>query len=496
MSSPAAPAARKDREISKLLVKNTTLLMGAQILSMPLSIAITALLGRYLGPEDFGAMYLAGTFCAFGFLVVEWGQGGALTALIARDRSRAGDLLGTGLVFRLPLAGVVYGVLAGLAHLLGYPPRFQWILALVAASQWLGTLAGSYLNAIRGFERTDIAAGVHVGQQFVTAALLAAVLWLGGRLGAALSAQVFVGLIVLLVVSRTRSFVGIGRLGFQLSTLKELLREGSPFLLLGVSMALQPNIDAFFLSRYASPEAVGWHAAANKLVGTLLMPVSTLVAALYPTLCRLHATDRAAFLRTTQGAISTTSLLVVPIALGCGLFPDLGIRLLGQDSFEPAEMNLRILAVFLFLVYFTMTLGVSLIAAGHQKAWSITQFLCVVVSLIVDPFLVPYFQSRYGNGGLGVCVAVVFSEMLMLGVGLFLAPRGVFERGLFRLLGSALVGGLAMAGAARLLSGVSIFIAAPLAILAYVAGLAVSGGLSRERLSLLHDIISKKAGRA
>src|SRR6185312_6143704 len=78
-----------------LILRNTLYLTVAEILAMPLSVANTALHARYLGAARFGLMYSAAALCALGFLAVDWGQSGSLTAQVARDRPRAGALLGT-----------------------------------------------------------------------------------------------------------------------------------------------------------------------------------------------------------------------------------------------------------------------------------------------------------------------------------------------------------------------------------------------------------------
>ena len=87
------------------------MLVLAQLTGTPLSMLINAVMSRYLGPEDFGVLYLAWTFVTFAALGAEWGQASALPSMVAKDRSRAGELLGSGLVWR-------WGVDRGL-----WPPR-------------------------------------------------------------------------------------------------------------------------------------------------------------------------------------------------------------------------------------------------------------------------------------------------------------------------------------------------------------------------------------
>jgi O-antigen/teichoic acid export membrane protein len=227
-------------------------------------------------------------------------------------------------------------------------------------------------------------------------------------------------------------------------------------------MALQPNIDTLYLSKLAPPEVMGWFAVSRRLIGQLLFPASALLSALYPTLCRLYTSDLPAFVRTTRGSLASVALLVVPVALGCLLYPEIGISIFSRKSFGPAEDNLRISSLFIFLVYFTMPLGICILAAGKQRAWSIVQSLCIVVSLVLDPVLVPWFQTRNKNG----------------------------------LLALALVSGAAMAVVAHALRAINSFIAAPIALCAYGVALVLTGAVEKQQIQSARAIIARKLSRA
>jgi O-antigen/teichoic acid export membrane protein len=492
----AEAAAEKSRGIQKLLLRNTALLMAAQVLATPLGVLVNAVMGRHLGAADFGSIYLASTFASFGFLFVQWGQNATLPAAVARDRSSAGEILGTGLTYQLVTAGVVYAVLALAALVLGYGASFQVVLAIVTLTAAVGSILAACQDTVRGFERTDVAALGVVGQQFMIALLVVPTLLLGGQLYAALGAQSAAVCLVLLVVWPVVRKAGIGKLSMSKQRLVALLREGTPFFALALIMALQPSIDAILLSKFAPAQTMGWHAAARKLTGVLVMPAIALISALYPTLCRLYAEDRDAYVDTARRALGATMLVAAPLAVGTAAYADIGIWLFSRESFGPAEDNLHVLSVFIALVYFTMTLGTTLVVAGMQRAWAITQFVCVLVSAAADPLLIPFFQKRTGNGGLGVCVATVLSELLMLGIGIWLAPRGLLSRQLARQLALTALAAGAMGLVAFALRWLSPFLAAPIAIGAYIASLWVTGGLRKEQLGPLADFVSRKLRRA
>jgi O-antigen/teichoic acid export membrane protein len=469
----------------RLVLKNTLFLSLAQAASMPLSVLLNAIQGRYLGPVALGQMYLGTSFNAFGFVPVEWGQSGSLPALVAADRSRAGRLLGTSLVWRCGMSVVAYGTLNLACRLLGYGPDLQPVIALLWACYTVGTLTNACQHTINGFERTDVAAYRQGLDQVGSLVFVLPILILGGNLH-----QALLGFFGACLVSFAYTWwavrrAGVGPLSVDRQSLLELLSRGTPFVFLGIATILQLNVDAVFLSKLTSADVVGWHAAARRLIGVLIFPVNALIGALYPTLCRLHGSDKEEFHKTVTGALRGTSLLVIPVALSCALFPDIGTSIYSRSAFGPTSDNLRILSLFLFLLYFTMPLGICLMASGRQRIWAVVQALSILVNVVLDPLLVPWFQRHAGNGGLGICVATVASEVFVLVVGLVLVPRRLFDRPFWRSFMLALGAGLAMVVVARLLRSLNPFMVAPIALLTYFGALWASGGLDRDFLALL-----------
>jgi O-antigen/teichoic acid export membrane protein len=484
------------RGAGRLVLRNTGWLVGAQVLGTPLAIAVNAVMARQLGPVDFGYVYLAGTLATFAFLLVDCGQTMALPGIVARDRSRSGALLGTALAWRAAGGALVIALLAAGCRLVGCGPDLAAALLLVAFAHGFWALGRAALDAVRGFERTDVAAAGLVGQQFLGAALVVPTLLLGGGLSEALGAQVAAAFLALLAVLAVLRPLGMGRLAVRREALGLLVTGGAPFLLIGLATTVKPNVDVLVLARFVPAEVIGWHGAALKLVGALVFPATSLIAALYPTLFRLHAENPAAYRATASAALRTGTVAVVPLALGCGLFPELGIWIFGEEAFAPAEANLRILAAHVFLIYFSMTIGCCLAAAGRERAWALAQVGCVVAAAALDLLLVPLFQAHTGNGGLGIAVSLVACEVLMLAVALVLVPRGVVDRAFLGTLVRALAAGGAMAGVAALLSEQNPIAGAAAAGLAYLGALALLGGLDREQRAALARIFSRRRGGA
>jgi O-antigen/teichoic acid export membrane protein len=475
------------------VLRNATWLVVAQALGAPLAIAVNAVMGRRLGAVDFGYIYLASTLGGLGLHLVEWGQSTALPGLVAVDRGRAGVLLGSTLAWRACTAILVFGGLAAGCHLAGCDPSLQVAVVLVGAALALGSLARACHDAVRGLERTELAALAIAGQPLLTAAIVVPTLLLGGGLRAALGAQVVVAALGLAALALALRPMGISGLAVRGEAIRQVVRAGSPFLVLGVAGAIHPNVDAFLLSWLAPPEVVGWHAAAMKLVGALVFPASSLIAALYPTLYRLHAQDREAYRATGVAALRTATVLVVPLAAGCALYPEVGVAIFGEAAFGPALGNLRALAPYVLLLYGSLTLGCSLSAAGRQRPWALLQLGGLVVATVLDLLLIPWFQAHTGNGGLGVAASLVACEVMMLAGAAWLAPAGLLGRALLVTALRAAGAAVAMALAAGLLRGLHPFVAAPLSVVAYAAALAILGGL--EEIGGLRELVRRRLAR-
>jgi O-antigen/teichoic acid export membrane protein len=406
-------------------LRNTGLLVLAQAIVTPLSILINAVAGRTLGAANFGLLYQSLTFSSFVFLFVEWGQSNVLTGKVARQRTQAGELLGSAIFLRAGAALLALIAVPVACALAGYDRDFLIVLELAMLAAGFLTVAGACQDVFRGFERTDFAAASFVGFQLLSAAVVIPTLLRGGGVRGLLIAQASCAALGMLFVLKMLPRMDVPKLSVHREVMGELFRGGHPFILFGLVLLLQPVVDAAMMSKFATAQSMGWYAAARKLVGILTFPAAALIAALYPTLCRLYAQDQAAYRRTAADALLTVSLVVLPVTAGCGFFPQLGVAIFGLRDFGPAADDLRILAPYIFLVYFSMVIGSCLVSAGRQNAWTVVQLGSVVVSAALDPPLISWFQNHYGNGGLGVCTAAVLSEVLMVGGGLWLLPKGI-----------------------------------------------------------------------
>ena len=266
-------------------------------------------------------------------------------------------------------------------------------------------MSSAYQDAARGFERTDVTAIGRIGGQLLNAAFVLPVLFLGGGLMPVMTAATVASFLVLPLIMSFTHKIGVGKPSFDRRELAYLTRSGWAFLATSAAMTSLGFVDTITLSKLATPEVFGWNSAAQKLVGTLLVPSTALIASLYPTLSRLFVEDPEQYKVTLRRSISGTGLLAIPLALGCALYSDLGVAIYGKSGYAPAGQNLIVLSGMVLLVYFSMPLCSALQAAGRHVVWASALSSCVVLRMVLNLLLIPWFQKHYGNGGPG-CVRV------------------------------------------------------------------------------------------
>lgn len=488
-AAEAAPALRR------LSVKRNALhLVSGQVVMTALSMIATAVIGRRLGATDFGALYLCITTVTFAFLFVEWGQAGFLIQTIARMPSRVRELVGSAMTVRALMAPIVFAALMLFAWALGYDARVTRLLSLLVPAMLPLSCAMVCSLAFRGSERMDLDALANGTNAALAAVCSILAVLLFPRPEAVVVATGVSGLFSLGFYLRLKRRLGQGAPRVTSEGVRMVLRGGLPFLAFALAIGAQPYIDAVLLSRLASTTAIGWYGAASRFLGTLIIPAGILGSSLYPTLARLHHSDFPAYQRLIRAALRPVIALAVLAGVGTYLFADVAISItFSRSKFSDAIPILQAFALFIALVYPSMTLGYAITSSGRQRALTIAKVASMIVATGLELVLIPYFQRHSGNGGIGAALSLGVAELVMLVSTVALAPRGTFDATIARHCARVVAAGLGAAAVGRaVMIGHPAVIRIP-AFIATCVGLAfIFGVVSRDDVRLLRETVKNR----
>jgi O-antigen/teichoic acid export membrane protein len=472
------------------VARNALFLVSGQLATTAISFAVTAVLAWHLGAADYGVFFLAATLAQSAFVLADFGQEYYVVGRIAQDPTGAATLLGSGLLVRLAASVVIVPLLAGLAAVLGYPETTGAAIWLTVASFFLASIRDGVTVVLRGLERMEVEAVLRVVSTILVAGAIAVAVVGGGGLAAVLVMQALGAAAALVACWFAIRRVGIAWPRPSLPIAVSILWGGAPFLLQAAVISSQSGLDAILLSVLVPSSVIGWHGAAWKLVGTLLIPANVLAAALFPALARLQAS--ANYGAILEEGLRATVVLGFLCAAGTFLFADAAIALVyGTEVFGPAAGNLRVLAVYLPLVFLNIVLGAAIMAAGRLTPWIRAKLVSVVVAVVVSLVLIPLSQSSLGNGGLGVAAGTVAAELVMFAAALRLVPfdRARLRGRLPKDLGRGALAAVAMAAAAWATRDSDVVLRIGMSVAVYLASACLLGAIRREDVRVIRDVV-------
>jgi O-antigen/teichoic acid export membrane protein len=477
------------------LVRNLFHLGVGQVATTALAMVLSAVVARTLGAADYGLLYLLTSIATFAYVFVDWGHGPYVTREVAIRPHRSGEMMGSVLVVRAATALLMCGVAFLATWLLGYD-LWTRLLAVLLILAWMPQYLGlSYTWVFRGRERMEFDALLQVVLKFATLIIAFTCIALGGRLVALIAAAAIAGTITLVTGIVLYRRLGFPPLRFTRASALELVTDGAPMLAISLAVAAQPSIDANILYRFVPQEVLGWYGATWTIAGTLVAPATILGAAMYPRLSRA-AHDRAEFSRVLRIAFRPLLLIALLGSVGTYLFADVAIGLIySQKQYGPAGEILRALALFLMLIYVDMLFGHAIVAVRKAGQLAKAKVVAVIVTTAIELALIPYFQARISNGGVGIVLALACGELVMIGASLWLL-REFLSRAMLADVGRGLTAGVLTIGAMELLPALTPFIAIPLCIVLFAVLAVLLGSVTPDDVQLLTASFGQGRGAA
>ncbi len=274
------------------------------VLRLP-NIVVLILLARFQGADAVGLFSLAVTYL---ILLTTWWVG--LDELVIRDTARSGrdgavDQPGSAralivryALLRVSVAGLLYMGVAGVLWLNGiYAQASLTFIAVFLLSSIADGFTGAVQAGLVGRERFGHAFTMSALQTVLRIALvggairlapgLLAVAW-AWTLGAAASALIAAAALYAVFPAAPLGLPAVAQAAPDLP-LRQWVREGWAFLVIGVIATLEYQQDVIILSAYRPLSDVGYYSVATTLFAAAALPIQALRVALFPQMARVAA---------------------------------------------------------------------------------------------------------------------------------------------------------------------------------------------------------------
>jgi O-antigen/teichoic acid export membrane protein len=391
--------------------RNATWLFSSQTAARLIGFAMGTVLARHFGAERFGEYMFVMTYVMYFAFLADGGLGRFLIRDAAREPARAREFLDKTAALRLALATAVYALMLVGALLTRSGGERTALVAIAGLSLFTGALTGALSSMFNAREEMRISALFGVLSSATTAIFVLAALTAGaGLLGVVVAATLANLPPLVYLVVRWRERMGMPGLAVDAAFWRTALRRSFPYALLGVIGLVYFRMDALLLTWIKGPEATGIYTAAYRLLDAITDVPGVIVAAMFPTLSRLHVESKAKVRRTYLGALATLALLGLPVLVGMILFARPAILLLYGEGYRESIVVLQLLAVAVFLIFVDTANTMVLYAGDDLRPVVLLSLVTMTANIGLCLLLIP----PYGENG--AALATILSTALSIAI--------------------------------------------------------------------------------
>jgi antigen flippase len=415
------------------MVKATSTLAGAKVVTILISIIRTKLVALLLGPSGMGIVNLVSSSTDLARVAFACGLDGATARMVA-EASASNDPLRIDHAYRVSartalgvglLAAIVLALFSPLlsSHFFGNSDRFWWF-CFGAASLVFTPMLGVQLAFLQGLRQSRSLAICQILASLSGATLnvlLVSVLGVVGGVVALLPLAIVSLNIHHRFLKRHRPHVASPRHPATVQDTHKLLKLGSGFAINGIWLAASGWLNLLFISRYfgtaEGPHQVGLYGAAatvsNLYIGIL---ISAMATEFYPGLVQA-AQDRSAMNRLLNQQTMLAITLGVPATMGMVLLAPWILLCLYSSEFIPGADLMRWMLIAMAIRFASCPLGFTLMAVGSPRLIALSELTMGAVTITLSYLFIQIF------GLVGIGIAIASANLLYLIGAVFITRR-------------------------------------------------------------------------
>ncbi len=410
-------------------ISNVFALFGSQLVTWLLTFVVVVTVARELGPEPVGQQAIAGAFWMIGAVIAGWGTGTVITLDLAEDASDPGEVLRIALTTRLMLFVGVAGAVSLLVLVFGYDEDVIVLVALAGVVALFSVISEALGSALQGLEDMVSISRITVLTRIAESVtvVVAVTTGLADVRGVLAIGAVATAFNSVLLWRTTRSEISTRPI-WRFDQQRRMLRRGLPYLLGFLAVAVYRQSDVIVMSALLDEDAVGWYAAADRIVGTTFFLPTILMAAFFPMLARAQSMSPEEAARLFGDAFRGLMLVSMPVGAGLILFGnDMAVLLLG-DEYAGSGQVIVAMGVVTVLTFHGILLGNYAVIAGRAWFYAALVLVAGLATVPLDLVFVPIADSVWSNGAVGGALSYVVTELAIVAIGVAVVARFLASR--------------------------------------------------------------------
>lgn len=386
-------------------VKNAGWLIGGKIFQMLLSLLVSILTARYLGPDNFGLINYGNTYVAFFTAICNLGINSVIIKEFIDHKDEQGEAIGTALLMRFVSSVLSALMIIGIVGVVDHDePLTIAVVALCSLGLifhifetinfWFQAQYKSKITAIA----TLVAYALTSAYKVILLAMGKSVQWF------AFATSIDYILIAVFLLVAYKKYRG-PKLSVSFKKGKALLSVSSHYILSGMMVAVYGHTDRLMLKHMTSQASVGYYSVAFSVCTMWTFVLQAVIDSVYPTILRLHGADKQAFEKKNRQLYAIVFYLSTFVSLAFFIFGDFGIRLLFGEEYAPSANILKIATWYTAFSYLGVARNAWIVSEGKQKYLKYLCLMAALLNICLNALLIPFM------GAMGAALASLISEV-------------------------------------------------------------------------------------
>jgi O-antigen/teichoic acid export membrane protein len=474
-----APAATTPVERPEQIASNVLFLTAAHALIGLSGLAATMIITRYLGPVDYGNLYLAYAYLGLFGTLVEASLNLTITREASQNIARTGQLVSQGIMIQGAFALVAYGLAVIILPFLGFDAATSRLFRIVSLFLFLSPFTLFRLIFLVTQKIKLVALLDVISHLLKTILVLSVILFSLGYVEKILWMQ-FVAMILTVILyyfySR-RLLIDSISFRFDWHLARHLLLHAWPLLVASILFTFQIHLGRLIIGRLLTKEEVGFFAVVSSLATALSFVPTIYFTSVYPLLSRYHTAAPDQFRTLYKFSFKGLMAISFPISLLAGLTGERIVTLYAGTDYALATPLFTILIGALPLNFAGTVFYFVILSAGKQAILPKVSVARVTLYLT----LLVLFLYTIGYLGIGLAAIIMYLFTFTL-FGLLVSTRAYVQDWLLTMT-RPLLATLALYLLWHLTrpSDLVIWLAGPLL---YLIFLLVIGGINRQEIEI------------
>lgn len=393
------------------IVKNASWLIGGKVAQMVLSLFVSVLSARFLGPSNYGLISYANALIAFFMSLCTLGINSVIVKELIDQPDKEGTTLGSAICFRLvsSFCSVILAVAVSLIIDFG-----QWETIIVVAlcsvslifhafdtiNYWFQSKYNSKVTAIATF----IAYAVTSVYKIILLILKKSVFWF-----AFATSVDYIVLGIFLIIAYKKN--GGPKLNLSFKRGKEILSKSYHYILSGLMVAIYGHTDKLMLKQMLSETQVGYYATATAICGMWTFVLSAIIDSMYPTIVNAFKKDQETFEKRNRQLYAVVFYVSVFVSVIFLLLGQFVIKILYGNEFMPAVMPLKIVTWYTAFSFLGVARSAWMVCNNKQRYLKYMYIPAIIINVVLNFLFIPLMGAA--GAALASLITQVFTSIVL-----------------------------------------------------------------------------------